>query len=945
MPNIVRCILLFSVLIPTREAFSQSNYEEALEMIYDFRAKKTLDFFEKLQSDDLYSYEAHVGLTWYYLQKGQSSDARKWAEYNRLMFPSRAETWFLLGHTYVLDDELDKAKEQYSRGAQIADEEDKVNFYKGINVYINSGIFIDRFDQVKAWADANINNQIAGLTAQLTAFEEVKPLFEQGNISAAKDRIRQIVKLLTPLDMEIAAEFWAVSANYFFEFGMPEQAYDWVEEAYAWAVKNNLAEINGHYFSSFSLFMAQTAFADDPLEATKYIDPITKPVGPSTIYMQLEGYKLACEVAMRTTLDIDQYAFRFKNLAAEHKQNRFLAEAYNYIGKAKLVSDEENGFLMAKAYFLEGVRAARLAEDEEMATNILGNYALALWANGNRAEAINTYRELIDKFKSEGKYLEATTDISNLGLFLIVQERFAEAAKTLEEGIDIAEKKRNELTGEDRQALLAGEISTYGALMLAYAHLNDAEALFNIMQKQRARSLRDYMTGSDEMLSLSAFQQILAPDEAAIFYNNALEGEIVALVVTNTEAKVNYHKDENILADLRKKYDIRQLVDNEQTRGFKKLKEEVSQAAEKSYFAPSVDLKQERPTNIQFVVELYRQILQQYQPEYDPLYKEFSNALSDFLIRPIQTYAGSKSKWLISASWELNFVPFETLLVSNQPLVSTKDIRYILSADVAKLVGERQYSAKRKPLLAMGGARYGRMAELDRYAASNTSMFAIKRTMDKNITANKHQREVFASLGFGQMNYLPGTLAEVNAIEKIVSGTKKITDTEMSETQIKEMASKGELQKYKVIHLATHGYSLEMLPELSGVAMTIFENPQNGEDGYLTAYEMMKLNMNADLVVLSACETGLGKLVGGEGVNGLTRALTIGGANRTLVSLWPVSDEGTMLFMTAFYDLIENKGQSYTEAVNSVKRAFIAGEFGQQFNNPNIWAPFITYGN
>jgi CHAT domain-containing protein len=79
-------------------------------------------------------------------------------------------------------------------------------------------------------------------------------------------------------------------------------------------------------------------------------------------------------------------------------------------------------------------------------------------------------------------------------------------------------------------------------------------------------------------------------------------------------------------------------------------------------------------------------------------------------------------------------------------------------------------------------------------------------------------------------------------------------------------------------------------------------------------------------------------------VVGLTSSLLIGGANRALVSLWPVSDAGTMRFMRELYALTEQEGVSYDVAVNRVKRRFIAGDFGAAFQDIRIWAPFIHYG-
>jgi len=147
------------------------------------------------------------------------------------------------------------------------------------------------------------------------------------------------------------------------------------------------------------------------------------------------------------------------------------------------------------------------------------------------------------------------------------------------------------------------------------------------------------------------------------------------------------------------------------------------------------------------------------------------------------------------------------------------------------------------------------------------------------------------------------------------------------------------LEKYRIIHFATHGLVDQRHPERSSLALAYPQDPD--EDGYLQASEIYRLHMNADLVVLSACETGLGRMVRGEGVLGLPRAFFYAGAKSVLVSLWSVSDRSTAQLMTSFYTSLINKGEPTSRALTSAKAMLRKKE---STAHPFYWAPFVLIG-
>ena len=122
----------------------------------------------------------------------------------------------------------------------------------------------------------------------------------------------------------------------------------------------------------------------------------------------------------------------------------------------------------------------------------------------------------------------------------------------------------------------------------------------------------------------------------------------------------------------------------------------------------------------------------------------------------------------------------------------------------------------------------------------------------------------------------------------------------------------------------------------------IFLNENSGEDGHLFASEIYNLSLNADLAVLSACQTGLGKYSEGEGVIGLSRALVYAGARNLVVSFWSVADESTSVLMTDFYGILLNNGSgNFRQSLQQAKRKMISGG---QFTEPYYWAPFVLIG-
>jgi len=185
---------------------------------------------------------------------------------------------------------------------------------------------------------------------------------------------------------------------------------------------------------------------------------------------------------------------------------------------------------------------------------------------------------------------------------------------------------------------------------------------------------------------------------------------------------------------------------------------------------------------------------------------------------------------------------------------------------------------------------------------------------------------------------IPAALKEILDISRIAKA-KGIGVTAWIGSQGSESRLKGiDLSAFRYIHIAAHGISDSQ--DGAASALTLSPDSDGPEDGVLTGDEIAKLNLNADLVVLSACQTGTGQRTGAEGVVGLSRTFIIAGANCVCGSLWKVEDIWTQKLMSAFYVKLVAKGLSKPQALRLAKLDLI-----RNGANPSQWAPFVLDGS
>jgi len=157
----------------------------------------------------------------------------------------------------------------------------------------------------------------------------------------------------------------------------------------------------------------------------------------------------------------------------------------------------------------------------------------------------------------------------------------------------------------------------------------------------------------------------------------------------------------------------------------------------------------------------------------------------------------------------------------------------------------------------------------------------------------------------------------------------------------REIVFGSQLANYRIIHFATHGLINSERPELSGIVLSMFDSEGRPQNGFLRLHDIYNLHLPADLIVLSACSTGLGKDVRGEGLIGLTRGFMYAGASGVIASLWKVDDDATAELMKHFYEALFQKGMTPAAALRYAQLTLAQNK---RWQSPYYWAGFVIQG-
>jgi len=604
-------------------------------------------------------------------------------------------------------------------------------------------------------------------------------------------------------------------------------------------------------------------------------------------------------IARRNLAKIYSNLGEYEKAIESYKESLAIAkETGDRVGESRTLNNlgiayhTQGNLTQAMAYYTKSLAIAQEISDRQGEGEALGGIGLVYEDQGDFAKAITYQQQSLSVAQAIGNRSLERLALNNLGHALFSAGELKEAEKKLRDAVKVLESLRPGLRDADKVSIFDTQVLTYNLLQQILIAQNKTEAALEVSEQGRARAFVELL------------QERLSPEAA-------LKSTLNSEPPTIEQIKQIAQAQQATLVEYA-------LVPDEQFKFQGKLRGEASelliwvvQPTGKVAFR-RVDLKflrsQEQAANdtLTALDELVNtsRILQ------GPRLRKGEAArkqLHQLLIEPIAEFlpTNPEARIIFIPQESLFLLPFGALQdASGQYLIEKHTISTAPAIQVLDLTHQQRQRLEaqyREPL--QGN---------DVLVVGNPTMPTLK----LGETAEP-------------LEPLPGSEEEANAIASLLN-TKPLIGNQATKVDIVQ-----QLPKMRVVHLATHGL-LDDIKEL-GVPGAIALAPSENDDGFLTAGEILNLKLNAELVVLSGCHTGQGKITG-DGVLGLSRSLITSGVPSAIVSLWAVPDSATGLLMTEFYRhlaLNPDKAQALRSAMLTTMK---------QYPQPINWAAFTLIG-
>ncbi len=660
---------------------------------------------------------------------------------------------------------------------------------------------------------------------------------------------------------------------------------------------------------------------------------------------------------------------------------RLASYALRGIGMAH---DSEGDRTKALKYYNRALPIYRAGKDrwgEAFMLNLIGRI---YHSRGEKQKALGYYNRALLLNQAAGDRIRESLTLYNIACAERDSGRTAKAIPQIETSLKIVESLRNKVISRELRTSYFASVQQYYELYISLlmSQRNQTPsggfeaAALEASERARARSLlellaearADIRQGVDpaviertrtlqQRINIQAERKmrllsVSAPGDEV----SAVAKEIDALIAERDQVEAQIRDKSPHYAELTQPQpsslkEIQQLLDDHTLLLEYALGSEhsylwaVTRTDLKSYVLPGRDAIEKAARSVYGLLISRQPAPGQTEKQRVALYWRQASALSRMLLRPVAGQLGTK-RLLIVADGVLQYIPFEALPVpesairnpqSPAPLIVKHEIVNLPSASTLAVL--RRETQKRTPAPKMVAVLADPVFEVDDLRVL-AAQGVIKGPTQQ--VASTHPTKAFGGPGLtrGGINLsgLPSTRREAEAIRRVAPADGMFA---LGFDANRAKATGGELRQYRIVHFATHGILDSENPELSAIVLSLVDEQGRQQDGFLRLHDIYNLNLPAELVVLSACDSALGREIKGEGLVGLTRGFMYAGAARVMASLWKVDDEATAALMEQFYRRMLNDRMSPAAAL---REAQVAIWRQPRWRAPYYWAAFVMQG-
>jgi CHAT domain-containing protein len=330
-------------------------------------------------------------------------------------------------------------------------------------------------------------------------------------------------------------------------------------------------------------------------------------------------------------------------------------------------------------------------------------------------------------------------------------------------------------------------------------------------------------------------------------------------------------------------------------------------------------------------------------------YTESATRLGKMVIDPVASLLGEK-RILLVADGALRLIPFALLPVENSAATQTAHL-LIERHEVISLPSASVLAIQRRELEGRKTAPHAvavlanpvfdssdPRVKTARRTGSGKQTNLTKLPADLSRDGRRLPDSVLRAIG-NRVSWLPYSREEAKAIQGVAPAGQTMLALDFKASRATAISPS--LSQYRIVHFATHGITDAEHPELSGIILSLVDENGVEQDGYLRLHEIYDLKLPAELVVISACESGVGKQLKGEGLIALTRGFMYAGAARVVASLWKVDDAATAALMTEFYKEMFTNGKKPAAALRAAQ---LSVSKQKRWREPYFWAAFVIQG-